>query len=130
MAWAASTFADWWGYKFEVYDAIPDNPAMMHGQGVLTSVNSDSADLARRLNTEAAKSMKYGGLPPEEALKLVTINPAKQLRIDGKNRLARKRQGCRFRHLERPSAFQLLQRATDLDRRAEVFRSRGGCGGA
>jgi imidazolonepropionase-like amidohydrolase len=79
-----SSFADWWGYKFEVYDAIPDNAAMMHGQGVLTSVNSDSADLARRLNTEAAKSMKYGGLAPEEALKLVTINPARQLRIDAK----------------------------------------------
>jgi adenine deaminase len=57
---------------------------MMQGQGVLTSVNSDSADLARRLNTEAAKSMKYGGLSPDDALKLVTINPAKQLRIDAK----------------------------------------------
>ena len=79
-----STFADWWGYKFEVYDAIPDNAAIMQGQGVLTSVNSDSADLARRLNTEAAKSMKYGGLSPEDALKLVTINSAKQLRIDTK----------------------------------------------
>lgn len=79
-----SSFADWWGYKFEVYDAIPDNAAMMHGQGVLTSVNSDSADLARRLNTEAAKAMKYGGLSPEDALKLVTINPARQLRIDAK----------------------------------------------
>ncbi|HVF72385.1 MAG TPA: amidohydrolase family protein [Chthoniobacterales bacterium] len=79
-----SSFADWWGYKFEVYDAIPDNAAMMNGQGVLTSVNSDSADLARRLNTEAAKSMKYGGLSPEDALKLITINPAKQLRIDAK----------------------------------------------
>ena len=79
-----SSFADWWGYKFEVYDAIPDNAAIMHEQGVLTSVNSDSADLARRLNTEAAKSMKYGGLSPEEALKLVTINSARQLRIDAK----------------------------------------------
>src|SRR5256714_4254312 len=79
-----STFADWWGYKFEVYDAIPDNAAMMNGQNVVTSVNSDSADLARRLNTEAGKSMKYGGLSPEDALKLVTINPAKQLRIDAK----------------------------------------------
>jgi imidazolonepropionase-like amidohydrolase len=79
-----STFADWWGYKFEVIDAIPDNAAMMNGQNVVTSVNSDSADLARRLNTEAAKSMKYGGLSPEDALKLVTINPAKQLRIEAK----------------------------------------------
>ncbi|MCA1657694.1 MAG: amidohydrolase family protein [Verrucomicrobiaceae bacterium] len=56
----------------------------MQGQGVLTSVNSDSADLARRLNTEAAKSMKYGGLSPDDALRLVTINPARQLRIDAK----------------------------------------------
>jgi imidazolonepropionase-like amidohydrolase len=79
-----STFADWWGYKFEVIDAIPDNAAMMNGQNVVTSVNSDSADLARRLNTEAAKSMKYGGLSPDDALKLVTINPAKQLRIEAK----------------------------------------------
>ena len=60
-----SSFADWWAYKFEVYDAIPDNPAMMHAQGVLTSVNSDSNDLARRLNTEAAKSMKYGNMSAE-----------------------------------------------------------------
>jgi imidazolonepropionase-like amidohydrolase len=79
-----TTFADWWGYKFEVYDAIPDNAAMMNGQNVLASVNSDSADLARRLNTEAAKSTKYGGLSPDDALKLVTINPAKQLRIEAK----------------------------------------------
>ena len=79
-----STFADWWGYKFEVIDAIPDNAAMMNGQNVLVSVNSDSGDLARRLNTEAAKSTKYGGLSPEDALKLVTINAAKQLRIDAK----------------------------------------------
>ena len=80
----ASSFADWWAYKWEAFDAIPENAAMMHGQGVLTSINSDSNDLARRLNTEAAKSIKHGGLPPDEALKLVTIYPARQLRIDGK----------------------------------------------
>ncbi len=80
----ASTFADWWAYKFEVYDAIPENAALMTGQGVLTSVNSDSADLARRLNTEAGKSTKYGNMSPDDALKLVTINSAKQLRIDNK----------------------------------------------
>ncbi len=79
-----STFADWWAYKWEAWDAIPDNAAMMHSRGVLSSVNSDSGDLARRLNTEAGKSMKYGGMSAEEALKLVTIYPAKQLRIDGK----------------------------------------------
>ncbi len=80
----ASTFADWWGYKVEAFDAIPYNAPMMVSRGVLTTVNSDSPDLARRLNTEAGKSMKYGGLPAEEALKLVTINAAKQLRIDAK----------------------------------------------
>jgi len=79
-----SSFADWWGYKFEVIDAIPDNAAIMQSQGVLASINSDSADLARRLNTEAAKSMKYSGLSAEDALKLVTINPARQLRIDAR----------------------------------------------
>jgi imidazolonepropionase-like amidohydrolase len=79
-----STFADWWAYKWEAFDAIPDNAAMMLGRGVLTSVNSDSGDLARRLNTEAAKSTKYGYLPAEEALKLVTIYPARQLHIDTK----------------------------------------------
>jgi imidazolonepropionase-like amidohydrolase len=78
----ASTFADWWAYKFEVYDAIPFNGSLMRERGVLVSFNSDSSDLARRLNTEAAKAVKYGGTPEIEALKFVTINPAKQLRID------------------------------------------------
>ncbi len=78
----ASTFADWWAYKVEAADAIPYNAAIMVRKGVLTSVNSDSAELARRLNTEAAKSMKWGGLTEDEAFALVTINPAKQLRID------------------------------------------------
>jgi len=66
-----STFADWWAYKWEAFDAIPDNAAMMHDRGVVTSVNSDSGDLARRLNSEAAKSTKYGYLPADEALNLV-----------------------------------------------------------
>jgi imidazolonepropionase-like amidohydrolase len=79
-----STFADWWAYKWEAFDAIPDNAAMMHSRGVVTSVNSDSGDLARRLNTEAGKSTKYGGMSAEEALKLVTIYPARQLHIDAK----------------------------------------------
>jgi imidazolonepropionase-like amidohydrolase len=76
---AGSSFSDWWAYKFEVYDAIPDNGAIMHDQGVLVTFNSDSDELARRLNLEAAKAVKYGGLPPEEALKFVTINAARQL---------------------------------------------------
>ncbi|MDQ6625447.1 MAG: amidohydrolase family protein [Verrucomicrobiota bacterium] len=79
-----STFADWWGYKVEAFDAIPYNAAMMASRGVLTTINSDSPDLARRLNTEAAKSMKYGAMVPDDAIKLATINAAKQLRIDNK----------------------------------------------
>ena len=78
----ASTFADWWAYKFEVYDAIPFNGSLMRDRGVLVSFNSDSHDLARHLNFEAAKAVKFGDTPEEEALKFVTINPAKQLRID------------------------------------------------
>ena len=77
-----STFADWWAYKFEVYDAIPFNGSLMRERGVNVSFNSDSSDLARRLYTEAAKAVKFGGTSEEEALKFVTINPAKQLHID------------------------------------------------
>ncbi len=80
----ASTFSDWWGYKVEVVDAIPHNAAIMVRKGVLVSINSDSAEHARRLNTEAAKSIKWGGLTEDEAFALVTINPAKQLRIDNR----------------------------------------------
>jgi imidazolonepropionase-like amidohydrolase len=78
---AVSTSADWWAYKFEVYDAIPQAAALMRERGVLVALSSDSADVARRLNTEAAKMVKYGGLSEVEALKLVTLNPAKQLGI-------------------------------------------------
>ncbi|GBC78394.1 D-hydantoinase [bacterium HR08] len=78
----ASTFSDWWAYKVEAYDAIPYNGALMARKGIVVSFNSDSAELARRLNLEAAKAMKYGGLSEDEALALITINPAKQLRID------------------------------------------------
>jgi imidazolonepropionase-like amidohydrolase len=78
------TFIDWWGYKAEAYDATPYNVALMVRSGVLTSVNSDSDELARHLNHDAAKAMKYGGLTEEEALRLCTINPARQLGIDGR----------------------------------------------
>ena len=78
----ASTFSDWWQYKYEVIDAIPYNGSMMVKSNVLVSFNSDDDELARRLNTEAAKAIQYGNLDPNEALKLVTINPAKQLKID------------------------------------------------
>jgi imidazolonepropionase-like amidohydrolase len=77
-----STFSDWWAYKFEVYDAIPYNGTLMHDRGVVVSFNSDSSDLARRLYLEAAKAVKFGGLAEPEALKFVTLNPAKQLHID------------------------------------------------
>ena len=75
----ASTFSDWWGYKIEATDAIPYNAALMTHKGVLVSINSDNAEQARRLNTEAAKAMQYGGVTEDEALAMVTINPAKQL---------------------------------------------------
>jgi imidazolonepropionase-like amidohydrolase len=78
----ASTFSDWWAYKVEAYDAIPYNAALMTRRGVIVSINSDDAEEATHLNQEAAKTMKYGGLSHDEAIKLVTINPAMQLGID------------------------------------------------
>ncbi|MBB3836374.1 imidazolonepropionase-like amidohydrolase [Runella defluvii] len=79
---AGSSFADWWAYKMEVKDAIPYNAAILAKVGVLTSINSDDAEMARRLNQEAAKAVEYGGIAETEALKMVTINPAKILRLD------------------------------------------------
>ncbi|MEX2596939.1 MAG: amidohydrolase family protein [Salibacteraceae bacterium] len=78
----ASTFSDWWAYKFEVNDAIPYNAALLTKVGVNTAINSDDAEMGRRLNQEAAKTIKYGGISQEEALKMITINPAKALRLD------------------------------------------------
>ncbi len=78
----ASTFSDWWAYKIEAYDAIPYNGAIMHDDGVVVSFNSDNGDLARRLNLEAAKAVKYGSLAEPDALAFVTINSAIQLGID------------------------------------------------
>ena len=77
----ASTFSDWWGYKVEASGATPWNAALMTRKGVLVSINSDSAEHSRRLNTEAAKSIKWGALSDDEALALVTVNPARQLRV-------------------------------------------------
>ncbi|MFZ1687473.1 MAG: amidohydrolase family protein [Flavobacteriales bacterium] len=79
---SASTFSDWWAYKFEVQDAIPYNGALMWKQGVNTGFNSDDAEMSRRLNQEAAKAVKYGGVPEEEAWKFVTLNPARMLHLD------------------------------------------------
>src|SRR5260221_3903967 len=78
----ASTFSDWWAYKVKAYEAIPSNAALMTRRGVLVSVNSDDAEEATHLNQEAAKGIKFGGLSHDEALKLVTLNPAIQLGID------------------------------------------------
>jgi imidazolonepropionase-like amidohydrolase len=78
----ASAFSDWWAYKYEVMDAIPWNGYLMWDRGVTVSYNSDSDELARILNVEAAKAVKYGGVPAQDALLFVTLNPARQLRID------------------------------------------------
>lgn len=79
-----STFSDWWAYKYEVNDAIPYNAAIMHNIGVNVAINSDDAEMNRRLNQEAAKTIKYGGISEEDAWNFVTINPAKLLHIDTK----------------------------------------------
>jgi imidazolonepropionase-like amidohydrolase len=78
----ASTFSDWWAYKFEVNEAIPYNAALMNQQGLVVAINSDDAEMGRRLNQEAAKSVKYGGMSELDAWKLVTLNPAKLLHLD------------------------------------------------
>jgi len=77
----ASTFSDWWEYKMEVIDAIPYNPYIMQKVGLNVAINSDDAEMARRLNQEAAKSVKYGGMSEEDAFKMVTLNPATMLHV-------------------------------------------------
>ena len=77
-----STFSDWWAYKYEVNDAIPHNAAIMSGQGVVVAINSDDAEMGRRLNQEAAKGVKYGGMSEQEAWKMITLNPAKLLHLE------------------------------------------------
>lgn len=80
----ASSFSDWWGYKYEVIDATPYNPALLNETGVITCINSDDAEMGRRLNQEAAKAVKYGGMSEEDALKMITLNPAKLMKIDNR----------------------------------------------
>ena len=80
----ASSFSDWWAYKMEVMDAIPYNGSLMRDVGVVVSFNSDDDEVATRMNDEAAKAVRWGGLEPHEALKFVTINPARQLQIDAR----------------------------------------------
>jgi imidazolonepropionase-like amidohydrolase len=129
----ASTFSDWWAYKMEAYDAIPYNAALMVEKGVLVSLNSDSAEEARHLNQEAAKTMKWGGLTQDQALALITINPAKQLRIDdrvGSIEVGKDADIAIFDH-HPLSVYAVAQktlvdgeiyfdRALDLERRAEI----------
>ncbi|MCB0714798.1 MAG: amidohydrolase family protein [Chitinophagaceae bacterium] len=79
-----STFSDWWAYKMEVMDAIPYNAAIMQKMGLNVAINSDDAEMARRLNQEAAKTIKYGGVTEEQALKMVTLNPAKMLHVENR----------------------------------------------
>jgi hypothetical protein len=79
---AASVFSDWWDYKYEVYEGTTYNAAMLLNQGVLTCLHSDDQEQGRRLNQEAGKIVKYGGISEAEALKLVTLNPAKILHLD------------------------------------------------
>jgi imidazolonepropionase-like amidohydrolase len=79
---AASVFSDWWDYKYEVYEGITYNAALLNSQGVLTCLHSDDAEMGRRLNQEAGKIIKYGGISEADALKLITLNPAKILHLD------------------------------------------------
>jgi imidazolonepropionase-like amidohydrolase len=81
---SAATFSDWFNYKTEVQDATGYNAAIMQRVGVNTIINSDDAEMARRLNQEAGKIVKYGGVTEDEAFKMVTLNPAKALHIDNK----------------------------------------------
>jgi len=122
----ASTFSDWWAYKVEAYDAIPYNAALMTRRGVLVSINSDDAEEATHLNQEAAKTMKYGGLSHDEALKLVTLNPAIQLGIDkrvGSIDVGKDADLVIYNH-DPLSAYAVVQKT--LDRWPRLFRPPAG----
>jgi hypothetical protein len=80
----ASTFSDWWAYKYEVNDAIPYNASLLNEQGIVTAINSDDPEMGRRLNQEAAKAVKYGETSQQDAWKMVTLNPAKLLHLDNR----------------------------------------------
>lgn len=135
----ASTFSDWWGYKIEAVDAIPYNAAIMTRKGVIVSINSDDAEQARRLNNEAAKTVRYGGLTDDEALATVTINPAKQLQIDkrvGSLEVGKDADVVIWNH--HPLSTEAIvdrayidgivyyDRAKDLDRIAAIEKEKGG----
>ena len=120
-----STFSDWWAYKFEVYEAIPHNGAIMHEQGVVVAFNSDDDEMASRLNQEAAKAVLFGGVSEEEALKFVTLNPAKLLHIDDRTGSIKKGKDADLRPLVRQSLVNLCQGAENLRRRDPVLRPGG-----
>ena len=111
----ASTFTDWWSYKIEAYDATPYNAALMTKKGVVVSVNSDSDELQRHLNLEAAKTVRYGGMSENEALAMVTINPAKQLGIDDKVGSIEVGKSADLVLFDKPSAVELLKAGEGLD---------------
>ena len=121
----ASTFSDWWGYKVEAYDAIPHNAALMTERGVLVSINSDSGEEMRHLNQEAAKAIKWGGMSEIEALKLVTLNPAKQFGIDDRVGSIEVGKDADSGALRRQPAVGLLGGPEDLRRRRPLLRHRG-----
>src|SRR5262249_22661563 len=79
---SCSLFSDWWAYKIEAQDAIPFAAALLHKAGVSVCLKSDSNELMRHLYQEAAKCVKYGGMSEDDALKTITLNPAKQLGLD------------------------------------------------
>ena len=121
----ASTFSDWWAYKVEAFDAIPYNAAVMVRKGVLVSINSDDAELMRHLNTEAAKTMKYGGVSEDEALSLITINPAKQiLEIDSRVGSIEAGKDADSGALRQAPALELHQGGEGVHRRNTLLRSR------
>ncbi len=133
----ASIFADSWSYKLEAYDSIPYNGYILWKNGVNVSINSDSNERMRRLNLDAAKMMKYGGVPEEESLKMITLNPAKQLGIDkrtgsletGKDADIVIWTAHPFSVYARPEMTMIegevyFDRSRDLTRRAELQRER------
>ena len=126
----ASTFSDWWGYKVEAYDAIPYNAALMTERGILVSINSDSAEEARHLNQEAAKTVKWGGMTEEQALRMITINPAIQLGGRGPDRFDRGGEGRGPGGLRPPSAEHLRGEPDDLRGWGDALQPREGSGDA
>ena len=125
-----STFSDWWAYKFEVYDAIPYNGALMRERGVVVSFNSDSDELARRLNWRGGEGRQVRRRAAGRGARVRDAEPGEAARHRQARRLARARQGRRLRDLERRPALGRKRGAGDLDRGQEVLRPRGGPRGA